>query len=295
MDRLNLNHLKYFYAVAQYDTVTMAAEKLFVTPQTVSAQLGLLEDAIGYSLFDRVGKRLHLNKEGQIALRYTEDIFRSYRELISELNNLESTQEIILSIGILDSIPKTLSSQIFEAVYAEFSNVRIVTHETDFEQLLADLAINKLDMILSDRPLPPNVSVKAYSRRLISSDFTFFATAKLAAKLRARFPLSLDGQTFLMPGERSAQFTHVFSWLSQMDIRPHILGEFDDTELTKLLGQSGHGVFCAPSIFSESIQRQYRVKEVGKTGDIHEDYYSITPSRQSKHQIVDHIHAMFDD
>lgn len=293
MERLNLNHLKYFYQVAQEGTVTKAAERLFVTPQTVSAQLALLEESLGYALFDRIGKRLKLNTEGQLVLRYTEDIFKSCRELIAELNNLEHGQEIVVSIGILDSIPKILGNQVLERVYAEFDNVRIITHETDFEQLLADLALNKLDMILSDRPVPPNVSIQAYSQRLITSPFTFFATAKLAAKLRANFPTSLNDQNFLMPGERSVQYTHVRSWLSRMELRPRILGEFDDTELMKMLGQAGRGVFCAPSIISKSIQKQYRVKEIGHTDEITESYYSITPSRKTKNRVIDLIHAMY--
>lgn len=293
MDRLNLNHLKYFYQVAQEGTVTKAAEQLFVTPQTVSSQLALLEESLGYALFDRIGKRLKLNKEGRLVLSYTEDIFKSCRELFAELRDLEHQHTIVVSIGILDSIPKILGSQVLEHVYKAFDNVRIVTHETDFEQLLADLAVNKLDMILSDRPVPPNVSIKAYSQRLITSDFTFFATAKLAAKLRSNFPASLHEQEFLMPGERSVQYTHVLSWFSRLDIRPRILGEFDDTELMKMLGQTGRGVFCAPSIISESIQKQYRVKEIGRTDAITESYYSITPSRKTKNRVIDLIHAMY--
>lgn len=294
MERLNLNHLKYFYLVAQEGTVTKAAEQLFVTPQTVSAQLALLEDSLGYALFDRIGKRLKLNNEGQLVLRYTEDIFKSCRELIAELKNLEHSHELVVSLGILDSIPKILGNQVLERVYAAFDNVRIITHETDFEQLLADLALNKLDMILSDRPVPPNVAIKAYSQHLITSPFTFFATAKLAKKLRANFPESLNDQNFLMPGERSVQYTHVVSWLSRRELRPRILGEFDDTELMKMLGQSGRGVFCAPSIISQSIQQQYRVKEIGHTDEITESYYSITPSRKTKNRVIDLIHAMYE-
>lgn len=295
MEQFNWNHLKYFYHVAREGSITKAAERLYVTPQTISSQLALLEGALGHSLFDRHGKRLRLNQEGQLALRYAEEIFRSGRELLAELKNAGQSGRPTVSIGILDSIPKILSSQILDRVYSAYSDVRIVTHETDFEQLLADLALNKLDMILSDRPVPPNVAVKAYSKLLITSNFTFFSVPKRARKLRANFPESLNQQNFLMPGERSVQYTHILSWFSRMDLNPIILGEFDDTELMKMLGQYGRGIFCAPTIISEFVQLQYGVKDIGSTEKIKESYYSITPERKIKNPVIELIHDMYKD
>ncbi|ABD82520.1 transcriptional activator NhaR [Saccharophagus degradans] len=295
MEQFNWNHLKYFYHVAREGSITKAAERLYVTPQTISSQLALLEDSLGYSLFDRHGKRLKLNQEGQLVLRYAEDIFKTGRELLAELKNAELSTRRVVSIGILDSIPKILSCQILDRVYSTSENIRIVTHETDFEQLLADLALNKLDMILSDRPVPPNVAVKAYSKLLTTSNFTFFATPKRARKLRASFPESLNHQHFLMPGERSVQYTHVLSWFSRLDLTPIILGEFDDTELMKMLGQQGRGIFCAPTIIAKYIQLQYGVKSIGTTDKIQESYYSITPERKIKNPVIELIHDMYKD
>lgn len=295
MEQFNWNHLKYFYHVAREGSVTKAADRLCVTPQTISSQLALLEDALGYSLFDRHGKRLKINQEGQLVLRYAEDIFKTGRELLAELKNAELSSRREVSIGILDSIPKILSCQILDRVYSTCENIRIVTHETDFEQLLADLALNKLDMILSDRPVPPNVAVKAYSKLLTTSNFTFFATPKRARKLRASFPESLNQQHFLMPGERSVQYTHVLSWFSRLDLTPIILGEFDDTELMKMLGQQGRGIFCAPTIIAKYIQLQYGVKSIGTTDKIQESYYSITPERKIKNPVIELIHEMYKD
>lgn len=132
MEQFNWNHLKYFYHVAREGSITKAAERLYVTPQTISSQLALLEDSLGYSLFDRHGKRLKLNQEGQLVLRYAEDIFKTGRELLAELKNAELSTRRVVSIGILDSIPKILSCQILDRVYSTSENIRIVTHETDF-------------------------------------------------------------------------------------------------------------------------------------------------------------------
>ena len=60
IERLSLNSLKFFYYVARYDSVTIAAEKLFVTQGAVSKQLKNLEEVLGRRLFIRDGKKLQL-------------------------------------------------------------------------------------------------------------------------------------------------------------------------------------------------------------------------------------------
>ncbi|MCX7065136.1 MAG: LysR family transcriptional regulator, partial [Proteobacteria bacterium] len=55
MRHLNYSHLQYFYTVAKEKSVTRAAQVLHLTPQTISGQLKLLDDAIGSALFERSG------------------------------------------------------------------------------------------------------------------------------------------------------------------------------------------------------------------------------------------------
>jgi len=62
------NWLPAFVEIAEAGSVVAAARRLALTPAAVSRTLGLLEDALGYPLFDRVGKRLALNAAG-VALR----------------------------------------------------------------------------------------------------------------------------------------------------------------------------------------------------------------------------------
>lgn len=286
---MNLNHLKYFYEVAMRGGVTRASESLHVTPQTISAQLRLLEDSLGYELFEREGNKLIVNQEGKIVLDYAEEIFRMERELLSQIGSGEPQGRVSVSIGILDSIPKIWSSRAINKIYEQLDDVKVKTHETDFEQLLADLSLNKLDLILSDRPIPPNVSIRASNTLLLQSGFTFFAQAKYARKLSHQFPFSLDGQPMLLPGERSAQFSHILSWFDKLNIKPRVLGEFDDTELMKILGEQGHGVFCAPSIIAEPLQAQFKVREVGRTEEIRENYYAITSHRKIRNKAVEVI------
>jgi len=70
MARIPLNFLPTFVAVAQQQTLRAAAESLHLTHSAVSQQIGELESRLGFPLFDRRGRRVHLNAAGQALLRH---------------------------------------------------------------------------------------------------------------------------------------------------------------------------------------------------------------------------------
>ena len=69
MTRIQLNFLPTFVAVAQLENLRAAAEALHLTHSAVSQQIGELENRLGFPLFDRRGRRIHLNAAGQALLR----------------------------------------------------------------------------------------------------------------------------------------------------------------------------------------------------------------------------------
>ena len=58
MQTLNYHHLLYFWTVVREGRISRAAEKLRVSQPTISAQLKLLEEALGERLFHRQGRTL---------------------------------------------------------------------------------------------------------------------------------------------------------------------------------------------------------------------------------------------
>ena len=107
--RINYKHLQYFQQVARDGSVTAAARRLHVAPQTVSAQLMTLERTLGRALFDRVGRRLLLTPDGRVALDYANSIFDLGLELRSVLAGQAQPRRLPLRIGITDGVPKLLA------------------------------------------------------------------------------------------------------------------------------------------------------------------------------------------
>ena len=286
MSKLNYHHLQYFQAIAIHGSIAKASSVVHITPQALSAQLSLLEDQLGYTLFDRKGKRLVLNEMGHITLSYAQEIFTLGDELINSLKNHSTDFTSKFSIGVTDVIAKVFSFNFLKAIYTADDSIKLVCKETNLEVLLGELATNKLDAVLSDTTLPIHSPLKAYSHLVGKSGLSFFAHKSLADTLEDNFPQSLNGKPFFTAGEGSNQRLSVLSWFEQLNISPVIIGEFDDSILAHYFGQAGYGVFCAPTIIDRHVIDQFGVKLIGRTTDITEHYYLISPERKVKHPAV---------
>ena len=75
-------------------------------------------------------------------------------------------------------------------------------------------------------------------------------------------------------------------WFDTIDIRPDIVGEFDDQALLKVFGQAGDGVFAAPSVIEEEVRQQHNVVVVGRADAVREKFYAISVERVIKHPAV---------
>jgi LysR family transcriptional activator of nhaA len=70
MEWLNYHHLFYFWTAVRESGVSRAAAKLRLAQPTVSAQIKLLEEALGDKLFERQGRTLVLTDVGRLVYRY---------------------------------------------------------------------------------------------------------------------------------------------------------------------------------------------------------------------------------
>ena len=281
---MNYKHLQYFWAVARLGGVVKASEQLHVTPQTVSGQVQLLEDAVGRPLLRKKGRKLELTDTGELVYSYARDIFHLGSELEELLRQPRGvTRPVELRVGIVDAVPKLVAGQLMEPAMVGPQPFRVICREGKIESLLADLSVHRLDLVLSDRPMPPALSVNAYTHRLGGSHVGFYASPDLAKRFEAGFPALLDGAPLLAPGSESAMGVRLRQWLGKHKLRPRVVGEFDDSAMVKSLGMQGLGVFIAPSVLDAAVRRQFEVVCLGEAADLVEDFHVITVERRITH------------
>ena len=283
---MNYKQLHYFWAVAKTGSIVRACEQLNLTPQTISGQVGLLEKNLGVALFQRAGRGLALTEAGRLALSYAEEIFQVGGALEEVLRSHLGERHVLFRVGIADVVPKSIAYHLLAPAMALAEPVRIVCREDKLERLLAELAIQRLDLVLADSPMPSEMDVKGYSHKLGESGISFFATPKLAALHGGGFPRALHRAPMLVPGENSIVRGRLMRWFGERQIQPRIVGEFDDSALMKAFGQSGIGIFIAPSVIADEVRRQYGVEVIGQTDDVTERFYAISVERRLTHPAV---------
>ncbi len=283
---MNYKHLHYFWVVATEGSIARASEVLHLTPQTISGQLSLFEEMMGEQLFSRNGRKLVLTEAGRIAKRYADDIFLLGAELKEALAYGVTSKPLQFKVGVTDGIPKLIAYRLLQPALKLEQRVSFVCVEGQLDQLLADMAVHKLDMVLTDTPAHSVAPLKVYNHPLGECGVTFFATSSMAARYRQGFPLSLNDAPMLFPGRGSVARSALQQWFDALDVRPRIEGEFEDSALMKAFGQAGVGIFTAPSAIFAEVKQQYGVEVVGSTDEITERFYAISTERKLKHPAV---------
>jgi LysR family transcriptional regulator, transcriptional activator of nhaA len=272
---MNFNHLYYFWTVARCGSVARASERLHLTPQTISAQIKLLEESLDTALFRPAGRGIEMTEAGRLALSYADEIFALGEQLASSLSSHRGAPALAFRVGITDVVPKALAYRLLEPTRRLAEPVRLICREGKMDRLLGEMALHKLDMVLTDRPIPQHTNTRGHSHKLGESTLAFFAAPHLAHACE-RFPQCLDDAPLLLPGDDANVRSRIERWLELNRIAPRIMGEFDDGALMKAFGREGGGYFPAPSVLAEGIAAQYGVVLVGLAEDVSEEFYAIT-------------------
>jgi LysR family transcriptional activator of nhaA len=283
---LNYHHLLYFWTVARLGSVSRATDELYLAQPTISAQIRALEESLGEKLFTRVGRNVALTEVGRTVFRYADEIFSLGRELSDTLKGRSVGRPMRLVVGVTDVMPKLVAYRLLEPALRMADPIRMVCHEDKAERLLAELATHGLDLVLTDAPISPTVKVRAFNHLLGECGVTIFAAGKLASVYRRRFPQSLESAPFLLPTENTTLRRSLDQWFETKKIHPLVIGEFEDSALLKVFGQSGMGLFAGSSAIESEIKRQYGVQIVGRIEAIRERFYAISVERKLKHPAV---------
>lgn len=286
MSGFNFKHLRYFWMVAKCGSIARASDQLHLTPQSISGQLGELEEDLGVRLFRRVGRGLELTDSGRRILGYADEIFALGDELLDAARDQPTRSGQPFRVGIADSVAKMIAYRLIEPAMRIAEPIRLICREGRLAALLADLSVHRLDLVIADRPMPTNLNVRGYNHFLGESPLAVFGAPALTPAPAASFPAVVDDAPFLLPGEDVAIRPRLIQWFEALGLRPRIIGEFDDSALLKAFGQAGAGFFVAPTAIADHVVQQYGVELIGKIDSVCEQLYAITTERRLTHPAI---------
>ena len=281
----NYRHLFYFWVVAKEGGMARAAERLDMAVQTISAQVRALEQSLGVSLLRSQGRNLVLTDAGVAALHEADHIFALGELLPQRVREAASGPTLRLNLGISDGIAKLAVHRLLTPVLDE-PHLRLLCHEGEFQPLLGELALHKLDAVLADRAAPPNPALRTTSQLLGSSAIAWFAPAQWAEAARQNFPHSLAVVPVLLPTDHAAMRARIDHWLERERIRPRIAGEFEDSALLSTFAATGMGVMPAPVSLSAHLAQTHGLVQVGSTPDVQEQFHLIYSARKVMHPLL---------
>src|SRR6185312_39245 len=276
-----------FWVTARAGGIMRAGEQLHTTPQTLSGQIKLLEEWLGRKLFRKNGRQLALTDEGRLALGYADQIFALGAELEGALRQTHRGKPALeFRVGVADSVAKSVAYRLLEPALSVAGPVRLIGNEGKFPDLLAQLALHRLDLVIADEPLSRRMSVKAFNHALGTTTMSFFCAPALKAQLKGAFPQCLDDAPMLIQGVASSVRQQLEGWLAQHQIRPRVVGEFDDGALMTAFGREGRGVFMSPAVLEQETVAQYGVEVIGRSSELVEEFFAVSVERRITHPCV---------
>ncbi len=290
--RINLKHLHYFHEVAREGSLTAAARRLHLAPQTLSSQVRELERSLGRTLLDRTGRRLVLTPDGEVARDYAESIFALGTELRRVMAGRAEPRHLGLRLGVTDSVPKLLTARVVAPLLERHRDrLELDCVEGTSAGLLGRLAAHQLDAVLSDQPVPPYLARSLRGRVLLKSGLSFVAAPQMRRSLSKDFPACLDGAPLIAGPAESPLSIAVDAWLAERGITPRVVARCDDSALIKVLAQRGLGVACVASVIESDVATQFKLQCVGRVPKLSELLYLIRPPGRHAHPLLDEIEA----
>jgi len=284
---MNFKHLHYFWVTAKAGGIMRAGEQLHTTPQTLSGQIKLLEEWLGCKLFRKAGRQLELTDDGRLALGYADEIFALGAEMESALRQAHGGKRVLeFRVGVADSVAKSVAYRLLEPALSIDEPVRLIGSEGKFPDLLAQLALHRLDLVIADEPLSKRVSVQAFNHPLGTTAMSFFAAPAVRRALTGEFPQCLNGAPMLIQGAASSVRQQLEGWLTRNQIHPRVVGEFDDGALMTAFGREGRGVFMSPTVLEAETVAQFGVEVIGRSSELVEEFFAVSVERRITHPCV---------
>lgn len=157
---MDLSAYKAFVAVAELGSFSRAAETLFITQPAVSKRIALLEEQLGNTLFDRIGRKVMLNEAGKALLPVARRIMQEVRESQRVIDKLSGVVSGRLSLVTSHHIGLRRLPESLKRYARDFPQVRLDLAFMDSENACEKIVKGDYELGVVTLPLNPSPRLK---------------------------------------------------------------------------------------------------------------------------------------
>jgi DNA-binding transcriptional LysR family regulator len=162
------SQLEYFKTMAEMQHFTQAAKKLSISQSALSRSIAKLEEELGFSLFERCGKRILLNNHGQIFLGHVERALLEIDTGRQSIQDLLNPEHGSVSLAFLHSLGPNIVPNLLGKFRQRYPKIEFKLYQNGTTFLLKQLLMGEIDLCLcSPRPTQDSIEwIDLYTEEL---------------------------------------------------------------------------------------------------------------------------------
>ena len=289
MQRLNYQHLFYFWQVAKVGSITKACDKLGLAQPTISNQITLLERSLGIKLFRKSGRNIILTERGELAFNYATEIFSLGQQLTRVITGQQVEKIAHLSIGFTKSMDEVAVGKIIEPVLNERTRISLTVINEKMELIYSAIQNNIFDFIISDLKLSGKYRNKIFDTPLGASYMAIYAPQNLTEKYKSQKPSDFKDAPFILPTLNLEKRKVLNDWFEDNSLNPKIVAESEDSSLIKHLSSAGLGMIFLPLAIQKEISTRYGLTPIYTLENITTTYYLLSSKKMESIGVIHDI------
>ncbi len=287
---MDLTKLRYFKVVAQTEHISRAAEKLHISQPALSKTIALLEEELGVSLFDRIGRRIELNDYGIAFLRYVETALNSIDNGLQVIKSMENPYSSRLKLQtnitgdayLLDMITS------FRKEYPHVCFEIIKNYQKSKFLNNCDLYIHAVQI-----PLYKCVSIPIFAEEIllgVPGDHPLSTLSRISLQ-------QVQNEPFITLSKETSWYEETNDFCIRSGFKPNIIYECDGTEMVAKLIGAGEGVGFLPAkswgSFSDNVSL-LRINNISCRRDYNLSWQLEQPYNPLIEKFKDHMKKYFE-
>mgnify|MGYP002737761065 CR=1 FL=1 len=292
MQKLNYNHLYYFWMIANEGNLVRAARNLAVSQSSLSTQLKKLEHQLDTALFDREGRTLRLTEAGQLTLEYANKIFGLGNELCGLLRHNKKNKNTF-KIGIVASLSRNFVENFISPLLTNH-DIELVIDSGNQSELLNKLAKYQLDIVLSNHK--PMMSINGtFKTRAIAKQQLSIIGKPLPHDVGFDIKRDLPKHQLLLPSHGTDVRATFDAYCEKNGLEYEVMSEINDMPAMRLLIRDSSSIALMPKVVVQDEIKNGSLQEYCTIPELFEHFYAIHMERHIETGLFNQLFEREDD